>query len=567
MFSYLIVALFTVLAVSSHPLHHGNSSHSLSVIPSSVPVPTLASVTTPLPTPTTDGCYDTTSSPPATLTPSETPTTPASSTPEIPTTSLAPSPTSSASPTSSVVLTTVSVASSNGPFTDGFATYYYQNGNAGACGQVNPDSAFIYQTRFGTSGPASSLCGQKVQITNMSNGQTVTVTIADDCPTCANQDSIDLSVAAFEAISALSVGEVPTRLLDATISTENPRRGWKRLHWQVVDPCILPNDESPLSGSAICKAALARGIQVTSISSSGRPYKTPKGHTPAWVAKVEWRKADALLPETYSDILPKVGAVIHTLGTLLEDKKYKSALAHGDLISLVVAIAGGGGNPLNKAPQRHSYEVINRDSGTLFPETALVRRRSNEWIFSALRVCEAFKSSKPDPDVPQVRPFVYISAEDIYRPLIPAGYIETKREAEQRINKLLHDHPNHRGVFIRPSLVYHAHHRPLTSPLAALIDLSASIHASVPKGLPTPSSLLRAVGHAFPSSHGSPLSSPLHSIANALSIPPIHVEHVAEAICIALDPTKDVKGVIGVREMRELIGWPEKGQEPRLGRA
>lgn len=115
--------------------------------------------------------------------------------------------------------------------------------------------------------------------------------------------------------------------------------------------------------------------------------------------------------------------------------------------------------------------------------------------------------------------------------------------------------------------MYHAHHRPLTSPLAALIDLSASIHASVPKGLPTPSSLLRAVDHVFPSSHGSPLSSPLHSIANALSIPPIHVEHVAEAICIALDPTKDVKGIVGVKEMRELIGWSEKGQEPRLGRA
>ena len=115
--------------------------------------------------------------------------------------------------------------------------------------------------------------------------------------------------------------------------------------------------------------------------------------------------------------------------------------------------------------------------------------------------------------------------------------------------------------------MYHAHHRPLTSPLAALIDLSASIHASVPKGLPTPSSLLRAVGRTLPSSRNSPLSSPLHSIANALSIPPVHVEHVAEAIYIALDPTKDVRGVVGVREMRELIGWSEKGREPRLGRA
>lgn len=55
------------------------------------------------------------------------------------------------------------------------------------------------------------------------------------------------------------------RVSDGTISTENPRRGWKRFHWQVVHPRLLPNFESPPSGSAVCKAALARRIQVTSI--------------------------------------------------------------------------------------------------------------------------------------------------------------------------------------------------------------------------------------------------------------------------------------------------------------
>ena len=39
-------------------------------------------------------------------------------------------------------------------------------------------------------------------------------------------------------------------------------------------------------GSAICKAALTRGMQVTSISSSGTPFRTPNGHLPAWTAKV-----------------------------------------------------------------------------------------------------------------------------------------------------------------------------------------------------------------------------------------------------------------------------------------
>ncbi|KIJ69272.1 hypothetical protein HYDPIDRAFT_105883 [Hydnomerulius pinastri MD-312] len=300
-------------------------------------------------------------------------------------------------------------------------------------------------------------------------------------------------------------------------------------------------------GSAVCKAAIARGMQVTSISSSGRAYRTPKGHTPTWTSKVEWRKADALLPETYSDLLPGVNAVVHTLGTLLEDGRYKMALANGNVLGLLSAFANGGGNPLEREAGRGSYEEMNRDS--------------------ALRVCEAFVSSRRVPEITNVRPFIYLSAEDIYRPIIPARYIETKREAEQRINQLLRDHPDHRGVFVRPSLVYHAHHRPLTSPLAALIDLSASLHAGAPSGLPTPSSVFRALGHAFPSSQGSPMSSPLNSIANALSIPPIHVEHVAEAICAALDPARDVRGVVGVTEMRELIGWSEKGQEPHPGHA
>lgn len=96
----------------------------------------------------------------------------------------------------------------------GFATYFYQNGNAGACGTVHSDYDFICamdQARYGNSGNASPLCGQQVQITNENNGNTVVVTIADDCPTCANENSIDLSVAAFQALDNLSVGDVPIK--------------------------------------------------------------------------------------------------------------------------------------------------------------------------------------------------------------------------------------------------------------------------------------------------------------------------------------------------------------------
>ena len=54
-------------------------------------------------------------------------------------------------------------------------------------------------------------------------------------------------------------------------------------------------------------------------------------------------------------------------------------------------------------------------------------------------------------------------------------------------------------------------------------------------------------------------------MASALTIPPIHVDHVAEAICIAIDNERsDVRGVVSVKEIRELIGWSGKGDRSSL---
>lgn len=306
-------------------------------------------------------------------------------------------------------------------------------------------------------------------------------------------------------------------------------------------------------GSAVCKAALARGMQVTSISSSGKPYTTPKGHSPAWTSKVNWQAANALRPETYADLLPGATAVVHTLGTLLEDTSYKTALKESNVpallstfVSRLASLDPGSVNPLKDPHKEGGYEQMNRDA--------------------ALRVCEAFFSTDSEVPLSGPRPFVYVSAEDVFRPFIPAKYIQTKREAEWHIENMLEHNESFRGVYIRPSLIYHPHFRPLSTPAAALLDLSVSIHTQVPRGLPTPANILRSLSSTFSGSRSDDLvsSSPLDSVANALTIPPIHVEHVAEAICIAIDNVRtDVRGVVGVKEMRELIGWSQKGSGSR----
>lgn len=211
-----------------HPLAAGESA---SVLPAQCQMPSGVSCSNGEPVSTggsDDGCNDGPSSTPTASTPaSSTSFTTVKSTPA-PTTSSSPAPvnvapTPTTTPTSTYTSSTSKVVSTTAPSTGasdsslnygGFATYFYQNGNAGACGTVHSDYDYICamdQSRYGNSGNASPLCGQQVQITNENNGNTVVVTIADDCPTCANENSIDLSVAAFEALDSLSVGDLPIK--------------------------------------------------------------------------------------------------------------------------------------------------------------------------------------------------------------------------------------------------------------------------------------------------------------------------------------------------------------------
>ncbi|CAE6424976.1 unnamed protein product [Rhizoctonia solani] len=100
----------------------------------------------------------------------------------------------------------------SGEIKGGFATFFSQNGVAGACGTVHGENdkvvALDYR-RYGNLGKQSSDCGRTVVITNTKNGKTVTAKVADACPSCVNENCLDLSHGAFDAIATREEGMVP----------------------------------------------------------------------------------------------------------------------------------------------------------------------------------------------------------------------------------------------------------------------------------------------------------------------------------------------------------------------
>ncbi|WFD45577.1 hypothetical protein GLX27_000198 [Malassezia furfur] len=285
-------------------------------------------------------------------------------------------------------------------------------------------------------------------------------------------------------------------------------------------------------GSAVCRTALARGWEVQSISGSGRPFRTPKGHAPAWTEsdKMHWHKADALHPDQYKEIAASCTAAVHTIGILMESK-YKGS--KGSAAGIFQGLAkgwglGDKGNPLD-TQDALTYEKMNRDS--------------------AIAVASTFaevQQAKHNNEVP----FVYMSAEDIMRPIISPRYISTKREAEVAIATIAEQEfpPILRAVFMRPGLMYHPHNRPWSTVPATLIDASNYMHRLHRKWkLPIPSPADILASRAVPQA--------LHPLSAALTTPPLHVDTVAHAVLAAIE-SEHVRGAQNVEAIRQLAGWP-----------
>ncbi|KAL7817074.1 hypothetical protein V8C26DRAFT_428692 [Trichoderma gracile] len=268
-------------------------------------------------------------------------------------------------------------------------------------------------------------------------------------------------------------------------------------------------------GSRICKYAVARGWDVTSISRSGEPRwdsVSSSATPPPWAHKVSWERADILEPSTYAPLLKGSDYVVHSLGILLE-ADYKGVISgrESPITGLQKAFASArdrGVDPIHSQPgaaikppnpkDQLSYEVMNRDSAISLAKHAAAENTSA---------------------------FCYISAA-AGAPVLPQRYISTKREAE---NAIATNFPEMRGIFMRPPFMYDSS-RKITMGIAAAAG-AASIFNSLTGNL-------------------------LKGFMGAAGTKPLQVETVAEAVVEALaDDT--VKGPIELEQIEELAakGW------------
>lgn len=299
-------------------------------------------------------------------------------------------------------------------------------------------------------------------------------------------------------------------------------------------------------GSAIVKQALSRKWNVVSISRRGDAFKTPAGHHPGWTSSklVEWRSADALKPESYEKTLKECDAAISTTGILLESsyKQTASDINGGGALGILQGLAKGwglmagqsaSGTPSSPGP---SYDLVNRD-------TAIAVGRT----FSATRSV----TSKADDN-----PFIYISAEDIFRPIISQRYIESKREAEDALTQIAVQENKMRPVFLRPGLMYHPQTRPLSTLPAAALDLSSWLHHKhIQSGIPLPT--LAALLNAFPAAD-------LSALSRLITLQPLHVDTVAKAACEAI-LNSTIRGPVGTQGLQDLAGFRSKDRTTTSG--
>ncbi|EFR03275.1 hypothetical protein MGYG_06277 [Nannizzia gypsea CBS 118893] len=254
-------------------------------------------------------------------------------------------------------------------------------------------------------------------------------------------------------------------------------------------------------GARICQSAVARGWEVVSLSRRGEPAwdtVSSSGQAPRWAQKVEWEKADLLDPSSYGQHLKNASAVVHSMGILLE-ADYKGILQgkESPITGIQKVFGSFPGIPTGPSKSQMTYRTMNTESAI-----SLAKKTTEE----------------------NIPTFVYISASS-GAPIIPQGYISSKREAESSILSMF---PNLRSIFVRPTFMYDSS-RSLSLPIAMGGMIASEINSLT----------------------GGKLSA-LGSMAEK----PLKVSVVGEAVVESIDDS-DVDGVVSPKKIEDLAtkGW------------
>lgn len=107
-------------------------------------------------------------------------------------------------------------------------------------------------------------------------------------------------------------------------------------------------------GSQICRAAIKKEYQVTSISRSGGSSDE----------RIQLVKADIFHPEQYREVLRGASAVVYSAGMLLEGDYKSLAWGNFEASKVIGLLRQKSRNPLDNDPKRpHGYNALNRDGG------------------------------------------------------------------------------------------------------------------------------------------------------------------------------------------------------------
>lgn len=173
-------------------------------------------------------------------------------------------------------------------------------------------------------------------------------------------------------------------------------------------------------GRHIVRNAVEASWKVTTISTKGVSDFSQSG--------VEHRKGNVFQPQSYTAVLENADAVVHSMGTIMENPIYKDVI--NGKVTLCDAVKGH--NPMKKTPSsgdNNTFERLNRDSAIIL----------------------AKEFAKYHREETARKPFVFISAED-WNPLASRKYVATKREAESIIERDYSE--DLRPVFVRPGFMY-----------------------------------------------------------------------------------------------------------------